>query len=61
MAKLWLLKTEPSAYSYANLHADGRTTTVPNHAGRNLARPLIREILREIDLTPDRFRQELDR
>jgi predicted RNA binding protein YcfA (HicA-like mRNA interferase family) len=34
-------------------HSDGRTTTVP-------ARPLIREILREIDCTPDRFRQELE-
>ena len=26
MSKHWLLKTEPSAYSYANLRADGRTT-----------------------------------
>lgn len=41
-------------------HADGRTTTVPNHAGRDLARPLIREILREIELTPDQFRDELE-
>ena len=41
-------------------HADGRTTTVPHHPGRDLARPLVREILREIDLTPDQFRQELN-
>jgi len=41
-------------------HPDGRTTTVPHHRGRDLARPLIREILREIDLTPDQFRQILD-
>ncbi len=41
-------------------HPDGRTTTVPHHAGRDLARPLLREILREIELTPDQFRQELD-
>lgn len=41
-------------------HPDGRTTTVPHHPGRDLARPLVREILREIDLTPDQFRQELD-
>ncbi len=41
-------------------HPDGRTTTVPHHPGRDLARPLMREILREIDLTPDQFRQELD-
>ena len=31
-------------------HPDARTTTVPNHPGRDLARPLIREILREIKL-----------
>jgi predicted RNA binding protein YcfA (HicA-like mRNA interferase family) len=41
-------------------HADGRTTTLPHHPGNDLARPLIREILREIDCTPERFRQELD-
>ena len=40
-------------------HSDGRTTTVPNHQGRDLARPLIREILREIELSPDQFREEL--
>ena len=40
-------------------HTDGRTTTVPNHGGRDLARPLIREILREIELTPDEFHAEL--
>ena len=36
-------------------HIDGRTTTIPHHAGRDLARPLVREILREIKLTPDEF------
>jgi predicted RNA binding protein YcfA (HicA-like mRNA interferase family) len=36
-------------------HPDGRTTTVPDHAGRDLARQLIREILREIELTPEEF------
>jgi predicted RNA binding protein YcfA (HicA-like mRNA interferase family) len=36
-------------------HSDGRTTTLPNHAGRDLARPLVREILREIDLTTEEF------
>ncbi len=40
---------------------DGRTTTVPNHPGRNLARPLLREILREIELTPEQFQEELRR
>jgi len=40
-------------------HPDGRTTTVPHHKGRDLARPLLREILREIELTIDEFNQEL--
>lgn len=42
-------------------HPDGRTTTLPNHPGRDLSRPLIREILREIKLSPDQFFKELDR
>ena len=36
-------------------HADGRTTTLPNHGNRDIARPLMREILREISVTPDEF------
>ena len=40
---------------------DGRTTTVPNHPGRDLARPLIREILREIELTPEQFQRQLEK
>ncbi|RLC46836.1 MAG: hypothetical protein DRH70_04685 [Candidatus Coatesbacteria bacterium] len=41
-------------------HPDGRTTTLPNHPGRDLSRPLIREILREIDITPEQFRKALE-
>jgi len=33
-------------------HPDGRTTTIPHHAGRDLARPLMREILRETEVSP---------
>ncbi len=40
-------------------HPDGRVTTVPHHAGRDLARPLIRDILREIKLSPDEFEAAL--
>jgi predicted RNA binding protein YcfA (HicA-like mRNA interferase family) len=36
-------------------HPDGRTTTIPHHGNRDLSRPLIRVILREIDLAPDDF------
>jgi predicted RNA binding protein YcfA (HicA-like mRNA interferase family) len=36
-------------------HPDGRTTTLPNHGGQDIARPLLREILREISMSPDEF------
>ena len=42
-------------------HPDGRTTTVPHHKGRILARPLIREILREIEVTVDDYNRYLER
>ncbi|MEA3281808.1 MAG: hypothetical protein U9Q68_04490 [Euryarchaeota archaeon] len=42
-------------------HLDGRTTTVPHHKGRVLARPLIRKILREIELTVDDYNTHLKR
>ncbi|MGQ9824817.1 MAG: type II toxin-antitoxin system HicA family toxin [Desulfotomaculales bacterium] len=40
-------------------HPEGRTTTLPNHPGRDLARPLVREILREIELAPGEFVEKL--
>lgn len=40
-------------------HEDGRTTTAPNHPRRDIARPLLREILREIELSPDEFMEHL--
>lgn len=40
-------------------HPDGRTTTIPHHPGCDLARPLIREILREIKLSPDDYAKAL--
>ena len=38
---------------------DGRTTTIPHHKGRVLARPLIREILREIEATINEYNELL--
>lgn len=40
-------------------HPGGRTTTVPHHSGRDLARPLIKEILREIELSVDEYNENL--
>jgi predicted RNA binding protein YcfA (HicA-like mRNA interferase family) len=40
-------------------HPDGRTTSVPHHPGRDLARPLIKEILREIELNVEEYNEYL--
>lgn len=40
-------------------HADGRTTTIPHHKARMLARPLIREILREIEIAIDDYNNHI--
>jgi HicA-like toxin of HicAB toxin-antitoxin system len=57
-----LLCAKPAATSSIFYrHPDRHTTPVPNHAGRDLARPLLREILREIDMTPEQFQAELKR
>lgn len=36
-------------------HQDGRYTTLPHHPGRDLGRPLTRQILHEINITPEEF------
>jgi predicted RNA binding protein YcfA (HicA-like mRNA interferase family) len=40
-------------------HTDGRVTTVPYHKAKVLARPLIREILREIEITIEDYNNHL--
>lgn len=41
--------------------SDGKTTTLPNHGGRDLGRSLVREILREIEMSPEQFVETLDK
>ena len=36
-------------------HADGRGTTVPYHAGRDISPTLLRKIAKDIGLTPEQF------
>ena len=42
-------------------HPDGRYTTLPHHGNQDLGRPLIRQILREISLSPEQFIELLKR
>jgi predicted RNA binding protein YcfA (HicA-like mRNA interferase family) len=42
--------------SHARLrHTDGRTVTVPIHAGQDIGRGLLRKILRDADLSREEF------
>ncbi len=36
-------------------HPDGRSTVVPYHRGEDLGRGLIRKILRDIDVAPEKY------
>lgn len=36
-------------------HPDGRTTLVPKHGGEDIGRGLLRQILREIKVSPEEF------
>lgn len=40
-------------------HPDGRYTTLPHHGNQDLGRPLIRQILREVNFTPEQFTKHL--
>lgn len=40
-------------------HPDGRATIVPRHGSEDIGRGLLRQILREIELTPDQFTEHL--
>jgi predicted RNA binding protein YcfA (HicA-like mRNA interferase family) len=40
-------------------HADGRGTTIPFHGSRDLSPFLLRQIIKDIRLTPEEFVREL--
>lgn len=42
-------------------HLDGRTATVPEHAGEDLGRGILANILRDLDSSPEEFLTWLSR
>ncbi len=36
-------------------HPDGRYTTLPHHGNQEIGRSLIRQILREIEISPEKY------
>lgn len=41
-------------------HSDGRYTTIPHHGNTDLGRPLLREILKQVELSPEEYIQMLN-
>lgn len=42
-------------------HPDGRYTTLPHHGNQDIGRSLTRQILREIEITPEEFIRILEK
>ena len=57
--QLGFVKTRQKGSHAFYRHPDGRTTTIPHHQGRDLSRPLIREILREAETSLEEFQEVL--
>ena len=55
LIKLGFLKVRQSGSHIFFQHPDGRTTLVPRHGGEDISRGLLRQMLREIQLTPKEF------
>ena len=60
LLSLGFVKTRQKGSHAFYRHEDGRTTTLPHHKGKVLARPLIREILKEIKITPEQYSKYLE-
>ena len=59
LVKLGFRKVRQRGSHFFYRHSDGRYTTVPHHGNRVISRPLLREILREIDLKPEEYIKQL--
>ena len=55
LLKLGFVKIRQKGGHVFYRHEDGRTTTIPHHSNKDLPRPLLRAILREIQLSVDEY------
>jgi len=57
ITRLGFVKTRQKGSHAFYRHVDGRTTVIPFHISKNLPRPIIRLILKEIDLSVDEYNE----
>lgn len=53
--RMGFVKTRQKGSHAFYRHSDGRATTVPHHRGRDLAKPLVKAILADIEVSPEDF------
>lgn len=59
LKKLGFRPTEQKGSHAMWEHPDGRFTAVPRHGGEDISRGLLRRILKEIELSPEEFAENL--
>ena len=59
LRKLGFVKVRQEGSHAFFKHPDGRTTVVPIHRGKDIGRGLLREILKDVNCSPDEFRRLL--
>lgn len=59
LLKMGFIKTRQTGSHAFYRNQDGRTTVIPLHVGRDLSRPLLRSILRDINLDIEQFNELL--
>lgn len=55
LAKMGFVEVRQRGSHKQYRHVDGRGTTVPFHAGRDISPILLRQIVKDIDMTMDEF------
>lgn len=55
LERIGLVQVRQSGSHRQFRHPDGRQTTVPDHGSRDLSPVLLRQVIKDIGLTPDEF------
>ena len=55
LEKLGFYKVRQKGAHICFKHPDGRFTLIPKHGGEDIGRGLLRQILREINISPEEF------
>jgi predicted RNA binding protein YcfA (HicA-like mRNA interferase family) len=50
----FVLVRQKGSHAYFR-HTDGRATVIPMHSGEDLGRGLIRAILRDVEISPEKY------